>query len=99
MPRPDPPEPFEAEAQELVARLRPRFVRICDGHGLSPEETREVIYEGVAFLLQRWRGLRDRETWLLRVVEEICADRVAATEAEEARSDDTEGNGPSRKPN
>lgn len=92
MPSPDPPEPFEAEVRELVERLRPRLARICRDHGLGPGETEEVLYEGFVFLFQRWRGLQDREGWLLQVVEETCAARVAAAEEAEAEAEaETEG--------
>ncbi|MFP3941346.1 MAG: hypothetical protein ACLF0P_13675 [Thermoanaerobaculia bacterium] len=89
---PDPPGPFEPEARELVERLRPRLARTCREHGLSAEETEEVVYEAVAFLLHRWHGIREREGWLLGVVDEICAARVAAAAQSEDGAEEEAAN-------
>ena len=58
-------DPNLEEILRLVAKLRPRIVRLFLDLRLSDEEVKERVKDALRELAWRWNRVGDRERWLL----------------------------------
>lgn len=75
-------EPLEATYREqqpagspftrFLREVRPRVEEILDRSGLPAEQAEDLLSETLRVLVWKWETVRNREAWLLAVLERKC---------------------------
>lgn len=70
------PEPARSESwqqqADLLARMRPRMLRILGHQRIPPEDAEDVLQEICVLLVYRWHELRSPENWLIGTTKNCC---------------------------
>ncbi|HRC86827.1 MAG TPA: hypothetical protein PK413_14560 [Thermoanaerobaculia bacterium] len=63
---------------EFLDSVRPQIEEIFVRHSVLPERASEILSDTLAILVWRWEAIRNREAWLLAMIERKA--RASATD-------------------
>jgi RNA polymerase sigma factor (sigma-70 family) len=62
----------DSAVTELVARMRPRLLRIAMRHAISPPDFEDLLQDALVALLMQWPTIRDPAAWLVGTIWHRC---------------------------
>lgn len=62
----------ESPFVEFLRTVQPKATRLMEGYSLAPETASSVFHDTLETLVWKWETVRDRETWLLAVLQRKC---------------------------
>lgn len=74
--RPTPEAPTSHRLTEFLLQVRPRVDQLLEAHGVAGEEAVALLETTVHVLVWKWESIRNREAWLLAVLERKCRLRI-----------------------
>jgi hypothetical protein len=68
------PLPYRASGPlaEFLHRVGPKAERLLTSYRLGPAQAEKILSETLQVLVWKWEAVRDREAWLLAVLEGRC---------------------------
>jgi RNA polymerase sigma factor (sigma-70 family) len=66
-------KPTSAEIVALIERTRGPVTRILSRYNIPPADAEDVLHEAYLALVMRWDQIEVYEGWLIRVVQNLCA--------------------------
>ncbi len=57
---------------EFLRTVQPKATRLMESYCLAPEATSSIFHDTLETLVWKWETVRDRESWLLAVLQRKC---------------------------
>lgn len=73
---PSPEAPTSHRLTEFLLHVQPRVDLLLASHGVAGQEALELLEATVHVLVWKWESIRDREAWLLAILERKCRLRL-----------------------